>query len=237
MRRVTERAHDGDELDDLCAVERACIADEMASFIRHDLRNKLGAIRNAAFYLRKRMEPIEAYATDPRAAHMFALIEQTLKQADDLVAPRAVLEDFFERRAGTADVSTAVTRATASLRMSDRVDVEVEPARVSGDEDIVVVALRCLLCNASEAGARTIRVRGRSGDPRAYALSVEDDGPGVEPTELEALRCPFVTTKPGHVGIGLALADRLARRLGGQLLIERIAHDSGLRATLSLTLL
>ena len=49
--------------DPLGAAERAAIALEVASLMRHDLRNKLSAIRNAAFYIRRRAEKSDLIGT------------------------------------------------------------------------------------------------------------------------------------------------------------------------------
>ncbi|MEO8905037.1 MAG: ATP-binding protein [Polyangiaceae bacterium] len=57
-----------------------------------------------------------------------------------------------------------------------------------------------------------------------YRITVSDDGPGI----LDAARCleRFATTKPGHLGLGLCIARRIASRLGGDLLIEKPASGA-----------
>jgi signal transduction histidine kinase len=42
-------------------------------------------------------------------------------------------------------------------------------------------------------------------DPGAMAITVEDNGPGVDPKRKEAIFEPFVTSKPPGVGRGLGL--------------------------------
>jgi C4-dicarboxylate-specific signal transduction histidine kinase len=57
---------------------------------------------------------------------------------------------------------------------------------------------------------------------------VSDDGPGI----ADAARCleRFETTKPGHLGLGLCMARRIASRLGGDLVIGR--PESGAQVSL-----
>ena len=69
---------------EIAALERALIAQELASIVRHDLRNKLGNVRNAAYYIRRRVEQSGAIE-DPRVATFFKLIDDELTAAGNLV--------------------------------------------------------------------------------------------------------------------------------------------------------
>lgn len=64
------------------------IAEEVASAVRHDVRNKLGAIRNAAFYLGKKCQGSELWAADPRFPAFFKLIEDQLAEAERILTER-----------------------------------------------------------------------------------------------------------------------------------------------------
>jgi len=69
----------------------------------------------------------------------------------------------------------------------------------------------------------------RTADGR-YALSVQDNGPGLPPQYREHLFTPFVTTKPSEKGTGLGLFTswRVVADLGGELCYED-PPDSGAR--------
>ncbi|HEY7885840.1 MAG TPA: ATP-binding protein [Cellvibrionaceae bacterium] len=62
--------------------------------------------------------------------------------------------------------------------------------------------------------------------PTGWQLSVTDDGPGLENTELEHLFEPFYRADParghkGNVGLGLAIAQAAARAQNGHLTVHR----------------
>src|SRR4051812_8633496 len=60
----------------LDALERVIIAEELASLIRHELRNNLSSIRNAAFYLKRRAQTTHLWEGDQRVPQFFTLIEE-----------------------------------------------------------------------------------------------------------------------------------------------------------------
>jgi hypothetical protein len=63
--------------DEMARVERR------AAILRHDLRNRFAAIRNAAFYLRRKVARTELWEEDPRMSRFFELIDGELAKADD----------------------------------------------------------------------------------------------------------------------------------------------------------
>jgi signal transduction histidine kinase len=106
-----------------------------------------------------------------------------------------------------------------------------------GDPGSVARILRILLDNAirlSPDGGE-IRVEMRNG--ANASLSVCDHGPGVPPDERELIFERFMrgrdaSGKPGF-GLGLAIGRELARRMGGDLVLDESAGP-GARFTLQL---
>src|SRR5450756_1337124 len=57
-------------------------------------------------------------------------------------------------------------------------------------------------------------------------IRIADSGSGIAPEDMKLLFDPFFTTKPSGHGVGLSTARSIARRYGGDLLIESVA-DKG----------
>ena len=83
---------------------------------------------------------------------------------------------------------------------------------------------RALVANAlvhTPSGTRvTVRVRKRA---ERAELSVADDGPGIPPTQREAVFDRFYRVEGGIAsgsGLGLAIAKELARLMGGSVRLE-----------------
>lgn len=70
-------------------------------------------------------------------------------------------------------------------------------------------------------------------------MRIRDQGPGIAPDQLQALRQPFTRLDrarggPPGAGLGLAIVERIMRLEGGELEIEPLAD--GLQASLLLPL-
>ena len=107
-----------------------------------------------------------------------------------------------------------------------RIDIAQDDrsAIVMVDGPLVSRNLRRLLENALEADANQILVAAQQ-HAGTTSFSVVDDGT----TEFDprAMCAPFTTTRPGHLGLGLALVERDARVLGGHLEISRRPGPTG----------
>ena len=121
----------------------------------------------------------------------------------------------------TAVAATAVERfrPVASGRgVSLGASIDGHPVWVDGGEwlDRLVGTLLDNACRYVPAGGR-VQVTATAAGGRAL-LRVEDDGPGIPPTQREVLFDRFrrATDMPGGAGLGLAIADSVVRSTGGR---------------------
>ena len=175
-------------------------------------------------------------------------------------APEALRPRLERTRAATARLAQvvgallALFRSGGELRLQ-RVDVAALLARLpvegltlnvhgrvvdGADADLLAAALINLLDNALRHGARGVDVQV---EPQRIVL--RDDGPGAEPARLEQLRRALdrealpadddgagADDEGALTGLGLALADRVARAHGGRL--ELLPAGAGFAVALHL---
>jgi signal transduction histidine kinase len=112
-----------------------------------------------------------------------------------------------------------------SKRISVSLDVEPALPQVLGDRTQLQQVVVNLAMNAVQAIAqsgathRSISVRTMRSAPEMLCCSIEDSGPGIDPTNLPRLFDSFFTTKDTGMGMGLAICRSI---------IE--AHDGTIRA-------
>jgi len=144
---------------------------------------------------------------------------------------------------GATDLRQVVEDVVALIRPTckeDSIDVELvddgRPALVRGDQTMVRQAVMNLVLNAREAmrgvalDRRTVEIRLRGGD--TVSLEVCDDGPGIPGDLLGQLFFPFVSSKEGHAGLGLATVRASMKHFGGEV---AAANNSDGGATFRLT--
>jgi signal transduction histidine kinase len=126
---------------------------------------------------------------------------------------RALLDLF--RTGGEMQRSAIDLPGLLSHLPIEGVEVEVQATRaLSADPDLLAAALANLLDNARRHGARHVRID----TPQADTLRLADDGPGMPAERLAALRGALAAQSyDGPTGLGLMLADRVARAHGGAL--------------------
>jgi signal transduction histidine kinase len=201
---------------------RISVYEERLSVFRHDLRNRLGSIRNGAFYLKRKSEKSELWEGDPRFPRFFGLIEEEICAAETLLAEQASTDELMRRKLEPQMLEVGVVRGLEGIALPPGVSLETDYAQVEAKplwSVEIALLVRCLVTNALEAmdaAPGTLRIRSGSRGGRAW-LAVEDAGPGIPPEVANAALQPFRTEKPGHEGVGLNVVRRIVQRYDGSL--------------------
>lgn len=123
-----------------------------------------------------------------------------------------------------AQIAAAALAAHVNVR-NERGDAA--PVRMLGRRTALRQALRHLLDNAVEACAdspapqREVHVRLHGPHRGEMVLEVEDNGPGFRVDAPQRLFEPLFTTKPGRLGLGLAVSRSSIEEQGGRVLAQR----------------
>jgi signal transduction histidine kinase len=70
---------------------------------------------------------------------------------------------------------------------------------------------------APDDGERILRVRSDNDMAKGVTISVEDNGKGVEPRDMDQIFNPLFTTKPQGMGMGLAICRSIVEAHDGRL--------------------
>jgi len=200
--------------------------DRLVAAVSHDLRTPLTRLRLRAENL-----------ADPERKRQFS---QDISEMDNMI--RTTL-DFLS---GAADAEAMVQLDVAALleSMADDLREAGHEVTVQGTAEPLraqALALRRCVSNLVEnairyGGAADIRL---SDCNEALQIAVHDRGPGMPEDELEKVMAPFYRLEASRqldcagVGLGLSIAQDIARRHGGELKL-RNGEAGGLVATLRL---
>jgi signal transduction histidine kinase len=206
--------------------------------LSHELRTPLARISGEAELVLRRERTPDEYRIALAAIKRNA--EQMTRTMETLVA--AARQEAGLTRT-TSDARDAVRASVGSVRESaPNVDVRVtlprEPVRVGVDQELLEHMLQPLLDNAVRYGRSVVDVSLDRNGSLASVLIV-DDGPGVADQERARIfepgtRGQAARNRPDGAGLGLSLAQRLARSAGGEIAV--VASSSGARFVLTLPL-
>lgn len=231
---ITEQKRAEEKIREAQAVvvrtERLAAVGQLAAGVAHDLRNPLGAIRNAWHYLQKKLAVRDA--ADARVKQMAGIIDQELARCAQIIGE---LLDFSRSRPPfrvatplhelLAEAARVVVRPHASTVVSDELPPGLPVPNVDRHQlrQVVVNLLQNAVEIVPREGGR-VRVLGEAaaapdGGP-GVRLSVLDNGPGIPPDMREKVFEPLFTTKLKGTGLGLAVVDNFIRRHGGRVWVD-----------------
>jgi len=232
LERALDRARAVEELDtrrrelerqvaqqqqQLLRQERMAAIGLLGGSIAHELRNPLGVISNAVYFLKHHTR-----SQDEKSLLHLGIIEREVRHSVRIIN-------------NLVDFSLGVDPATTRLDLNEliRTSLEYTPvpagvtvdltlaadlAGVVGDESQLLQVIDQVVRNAVQAmeGAGRLQIgTGADGD-RVWAR-FEDSGPGVSAEDQGQIFEPLMTTRAKGMGLGLALSRKILEAHGGQI--------------------
>ncbi len=218
----------------------------MASMLAHEVKNPLSGIRGAA-------QLIE-HTADDQEKELTQLICEETDRICELVDSMGAFADDRPPERGAVNIHEVLERvqrlAEAGFGHSIKFINDYDPSlpAVYGNHDQLVQAFLNLIKNAAEAAPENggeIRLATAfrhgirfvvPGQERRVQLplliSVEDNGPGIPEGIAPHLFDPFVTSKAGGSGLGLALVAKIVNDHGGIVEFDSNADGTTFRVML-----
>ena len=231
-----------DAQEQLIRKEKLAVLGQLAGGVGHELRNPLGVISNAIYFLQMTLAE-----TDETTREYLDLISSEVHDADTIVAD---LLDFSRTRLADREeiaASDLISQVLKKRPPPENVEVttEISPdlPPVFVDHRQIGQVLGNLVTNAYQAmadGGRLMisvsedqglgrhgdTVTGRPGDDLPVTpcpclrVSISDTGCGIPPESLEKIFEPLFTTKAKGIGLGLAVSKNLVEGNGGSIEVE-----------------
>jgi signal transduction histidine kinase len=213
--------------------ERTRLLAQLAAGLAHQLRNALTGARMSVQLHARRFPPAEGDETLSVALRQLAMTEEQVQGLLSLGRVERQPHAPCDVERLLEDVAFLVMPSCHHAKVFLRHVQRGEPIRVMADEAGLRAAVLNLTMNAVEAAGSGGEVDLRATSDRTLVtIEVSDTGPGPPPVVAENLLEPFVTSKPEGVGLGLAVAVRVAVEHGGRLSWRRENGQTRFRMTL-----
>jgi two-component system sensor histidine kinase ChvG len=218
--------------------------ERFAADVAHEIRNPLTSIRSA-------VETLDIVSEPAPRARLMGILKQDVGRLDRLItdisnasrldaelsrdAPRPI--DLPRLLSDLSDLySQSAAPGEASVLMLD--PETLESLTISGREGPLSQVFRNLIDNArsftrkTDGGERQVRIELRKVGSEAH-VTIEDDGPGIPPENLETVFERFYTSRPrgalfgGNSGLGLSIARQIVEAHSGHIWAENRLDDEG----------
>ncbi len=204
------------------------VKNEFVSMVSHELRTPITGISGFAETLREHWRDLPPSEVDEfltilrsESDHLANLVE------DILVIPRldAGHLRFHLEQVGVSEIAESVSEMVLDDSTTAEVDLPVY-VKVWSDPIRLRQILRNLVENARKYGGNELYIYGEERREGTYTVIVADNGTGIPETDQERIFEHFEQLSKGDarleqgVGLGLPIARKLARAMGGDLWYE-----------------
>ncbi len=235
IRDLTERADAEAQLEqlhgELARLSRLNELGEMASTLAHELNQPLSAIAN---YVQGSIRLLKNATAEP-APMVRSALEEAAKQS--LRAGKIIHHLRASATHGATEMKRdslrSIIEEAAALALAGSKEKGIKTLfeyhagadAVLADRVQIQQVLINLIRNASEAmhqsERRELTLTTEMTDPHTVGVEVADTGPGIADDIAQQLFQPFVTSKPGGMGIGLAISKRIIEAHDGEISVRR----------------
>ena len=222
--------------EQLILQEKLAVLGRLAGSVAHELRNPLGILSNAVYYLRLAQPEAEA-----KVREYLDMMEAESQRADQIITDLLDYSRSITVEAEAVSVAELVHETLARYPVPPTVQVSLNlPETLPGlnvDRNQLIQVLGNLVvnaCQAMEPAGGRLFIRGAEqveppepgaeppvpGAARWVQISVADTGPGILPENLPKLFEPLFTTKLRGIGLGLPVSRKLIEAHGGKIEVE-----------------
>jgi PAS domain S-box-containing protein len=228
----------------LAHLTRLTTLGELSASIAHEVNQPLGAIVTEGHACLRWLNRAEPNLQEVRAA--VTRIVQAGMRASDVIGRIRSLVKKGPTQMAALDMNGAITGVLSLTKHEiDKNEIilktELAPDLRPAQGDLVQLqqVMANLIMNAIESmstrrfGPRELLVRSQNYGKDQLLIHVRDTGIGIDPSRIDHVFQPFVTSKPEGMGMGLSISRSIIEAHGGQLWAES-NEDAGITFRFSL---
>lgn len=206
---------------------------QLTATIAHELRNPLGAVRTSTFLLQRRLK-----GTELDVERQFERINNGIVRCDNIITQLLDYSRTKQLSLKESNLDNWLVGVVEEVAKTLPPTIEVECVLGLGEQLVPFDTSRLeravinLMNNASEAMVGKGNFAVQSNKPNSKIListkllngnvhlAFTDNGPGIEPENLQRIREPLFTTKSFGTGLGIPAIEQIVVQHSGELTIE-----------------
>ena len=212
--------------EQLIRSEKLAAIGQLASGVGHELRNPLGAIKNAGFYIRRRVTNTDIPSTEPRVIEFLDIIDEEVNSANKVITDLLGFSRVAKPTVAPANIAGIIedalryTPVPENIKLTKDINNGLPMVMVDG-EQIKQVFLNITLNALQAMGEKGGRLDIRASDKGKF-VEVEfiDSGGGIPDQIKDKIFDPLFTTKAKGVGLGLSVCKTIMERHEGDIKVK-----------------
>lgn len=221
--------------EELVRKEKLALLGQVADTVGHELRNPLGVINNAVYFLQTVLSD-----ADETIKEYLGIIKSETADADRIVSDLLDAVRTKPPQTETVYVAELIEQTLHRCHIPDVVEVKLDIAQTLPTIQVDPMQMQQVLWNLITNGVEAMPQGGKlnieaNEDKQAHGvrISIRDTGVGIAPEQQGKLFQPLFTTKTRRVGLGLVVVKNLTKANGGSVEMQ---SESGKGATFSIVL-
>jgi len=211
--------------EQLVRSEKLAAIGQLAGGVGHELRNPLGAIKNAVYYIRGKIANSELAQREPRVAEFLDIMDDEINSSDKIISDLLNFSRVGKPAVSPTRIEAVVENAIAHISIPEGVGLTKKLGanlpEVEIDTDQIRQVFINIINNAVQAmpegGKLTIDTSQRNG---SIQVRIADTGFGIPEEALGKIFDPLFTMKAKGIGLGLAVCKSIIERHGGIIEVE-----------------
>jgi len=206
--------------EELIQKEKLAAVGQLASGVGHELRNPLGVIKNAVYYIKSKIGK-----DDPKLTKHITIMEKEIANSNKIISDLLGFSRIRPPAVNFQDINKVVENTLQVVEIPENVRLNKELGRnlpyVVADADQMRQVFVNLSLNAIQAmpDGGWLKIATRKNDG-FIEVEFADTGCGIPEENMKKLYDPFFTTKARGVGLGLAVTQGIIARHNGNIEVK-----------------
>lgn len=224
--------------EQLVRSERLAAIGQLAGGVGHELRNPLGAIKNAVYYIKGKVVKSELAEKEPRVTEFLDIMDEEINSSNKIINDLLGFSRVGKPSVSPTHIESVVEEALSHTPIpknielvkrldADLLEVEVDTGQI---QQVLVNMIANAVETMPEGGKLTIAARQRD---KFLEVEIADTGGGIPEEAISKIFDPLFTTKAKGIGLGLALCKAIIERHGGSI---EVKSEAGRGATFTIKL-
>ena len=211
--------------EQLIRSEKLAAIGQLASGVGHELRNPLGAIKNAVFYIRRRITKTDLPTTEPRVLEFLDIIDEEVYVANKVITDLLGFSRVARPTVSPVSVAGLIEDTLRHTLLPENIelikDINENLPMIMVDADQIRQVFMNIILNAQQAmaGGGYLSIKARS-QGEFVAVAFADTGGGIPESDINKVFDPLFTTKAKGIGLGLSVCKNILERHGGNIRVE-----------------